>query len=191
MEKTMKKAEFVIGNHFMIAMVNGDTENFTMDEEQQLESFKERLNELSDGKHFTMEYKSVGFDKCEISGLYGDCSLAIMHIIPSWDKNPKRIVSDLILNEIDNELNLPGSYGYSQSTEEDYFQMSYEYPIYDEFGYLEQYTTVYFCANMKEKIFELSVPFGQFQDDRDYEDFVDQIHEAVDFNKIKKILDKR
>ena len=63
---------FTIGSHFLTAIYYGDYSGLEDDEIENLEAFV-KLNGGEIG-----DYCDAGFDKCEITGLHGDCSQVLV-----------------------------------------------------------------------------------------------------------------
>jgi hypothetical protein len=63
--------QYEIGTEYLSAIINGDNSALTDDEDQQLDAF---LNRVGHGV-WTVLDESEHWAHCEVSGVFGDCSL--------------------------------------------------------------------------------------------------------------------
>lgn len=71
--------EFTVGNHNLCALINGDVSGLCDTELLQLQLFEQKAiqiakNEGAKSWHWSTLTECSNYQKCEISGLYSDCS---------------------------------------------------------------------------------------------------------------------
>lgn len=61
---------YIIGKHFLPALINGDYTGMEDHEDQALDAFLERV---ACKGHWSYADEGENFTRCEVSGLYADC----------------------------------------------------------------------------------------------------------------------
>jgi hypothetical protein len=74
----MDTYEYIVADHWGSAIINGDYSGLSDDEEIQLNEWLDANQEA--GAHWDIG-DSLGFDKCEISGMMSDCVQLIQNVV--------------------------------------------------------------------------------------------------------------
>ena len=69
--------EYTVAEHWLSAIINGDYTGLSDEEENQLNDWLDDNQEMA--SHWS-DGESMGFDRCEITGLMSDCIKLIQHV---------------------------------------------------------------------------------------------------------------
>lgn len=76
-----KTTKYSVGQHFLSALINGDTTGLEASEELALDRFvREETNGIAHHWDFpfAVDY-SASFERCEVTGLMSDCATVTLH----------------------------------------------------------------------------------------------------------------
>lgn len=73
-----KKQYYIIGAHFLPALINCDTSELEDDEEHDLDQFIQEETKDKPVHHWTSDDSEAEFNRCEVSGLMSDSVLVYL-----------------------------------------------------------------------------------------------------------------